>query len=275
MEKQELKFSVLMSVYKNSDLNQLKESLLSVINQTIQPDEIIVVVDGPIPEAIQAYLNDFHFDGINLKLIQLDKNQGLGLAMRSGVEAARNELIARMDADDISVTDRFEKQLDAFQLNPDLAIVGGQLDEFAGELDNIVGSRKVPLSQEKIVEFAKYRSPFNHPTVMFKKSALLEVGNYEHFPGLEDYYLWVKMIDHQLPMLNLADTLLLMRVDGGMYSRRGGWSYLRQYYQLKKIMAKKHQITLQQRLISDVAMTVNVCVPTKVRKILYTKVLHR
>lgn len=181
-------FSVLMSVYKNEKSTYLNASLMSIENQTVVPNEIILVEDGPLTkelyEVIDTHRNKF---GEGFKVVVLNKNQGLGNALRIGTKCVSTKWIARMDTDDIAVPNRFELQLREVEKNPQLAVIGGQVDEFEGSIDNIVGKRIVPCSQVDIYKFIKWRSPFNHPTVMINKAMLEKVGGYENKGKLEDY----------------------------------------------------------------------------------------
>ena len=188
-------FSVLVSVYKNDKPSYLDKALESIENQSVKPSEIVLVEDGPIPIGLTNVIVK-HQDkmGKMFKNIKSKKNQGLGSSLRLGTKYVSTDWIARMDSDDISVSDRFEKQLNEIIKNPKLAIVGGQVKEFAGSESSIVGQRRVPLSYKKIKKFMKWRSPFNHPTLIINKEKLIKVGGYIPYGNLEDYYLWARMI---------------------------------------------------------------------------------
>ena len=188
-------FSVLMSVYKREKPEYLDEALSSIENQTIIPTEIILVEDGPIPIELKKVIIKHKKNwGNSFKDIVLEKNQGLAAALRLGTEYVSTNWIARMDSDDISIPNRFEFQLKEIMENPNLAIVGGQIKEFALNINNVVGQREVPISQNLICDFIKWRSPFNHPTVMLNKKIIKKVGGYISFGNLEDYYLWARII---------------------------------------------------------------------------------
>lgn len=180
-----------------------------------------------------------------------------------------------MDSDDYSVKDRFESQLKAIVQHPDLAVIGGQIKEFAGSIDNVVGMRKVPTDYELIKDFLKWRSPFNHPTVMINKQALVDVGGYVSYGNLEDYYLWVRMITNKYFVMNLDDTLIYMRTDRGMYSRRGNMKNLRYFYKLRHYMKSQGALTIGNEIVGDLMMTANITIPNGLRRIIYRKVLHR
>ena len=166
-----------------------------MINQTLAPDEIVLVEDGPLTKELYTVINDIKqtYPGLITSVIH-EENQGLGLALQHGLEIARNEIVARMDTDDIAVPDRCRQQLEFINVHPDITIVGGQIEEFIGSVTNIVGKREVPTTDDQLKVFAKKRCPFNHMTVMFRKSDILEVGNYQEWFWNEDYYLWIRLV---------------------------------------------------------------------------------
>ncbi len=269
-------FSVLMSVYKNEKPNYLDKALNSIENQTIIPKEIVVVQDGPITDALNQVLKKHSENFVNtFKIIKSKKNQGLGAALCLGTSAIDTNWIARMDSDDISVPERFEKQLIAILNDVDLALVGGQVSEFATNINNLVGSRSVPTSEKEIQKFVKWRSPFNHPTIMIRKDVLENVGGYIPYGNLEDYYLWSRIISQNYRVKNLSDTLVYMRVDEGMYSRRGKVSNIQYFYRLRKFLRKQKMISFPEQIMGNAVMTVNIIIPSFLRKLLYQKILHR
>ncbi|MFR0559959.1 glycosyltransferase [Limosilactobacillus mucosae] len=269
-------FSVLMSVYKNEKSTYLNASLKSIENQTVVPNEIILVEDGPLTkelyEVVDTHRNKF---GEGFKVVVLNKNQGLGNALRIGTKYVSTKWIARMDTDDIAVPNRFELQLREVEKNPQLAVIGGQVDEFEGSIDNIVGKRIVPCSQVDIYKFIKWRSPFNHPTVMINKTMLEKVGGYENKGKLEDYFLWAKILAKGYPVINLSQVLVHMRVDSGMYGRRGEWANLKQIFKLRRMLYKGKLVSRCEELTGDFVMVANVIVPAKLRELIYKKVLHK
>ena len=176
------KYSVLMSLYVKEDPDNFRIAINSMINQTLPPDEIVLVEDGLLTADLYAVIDEIKnaYPRLITSVVH-ENNQGLGLSLQHGLEAARNEIIARMDTDDISVLERCEKQLNFMNINPDVTIVGGQIEEFIDEITNVVGKREVPISDKELKEFLKSRCPFNHMTVMFRKSDILEVGNYQEW----------------------------------------------------------------------------------------------
>lgn len=261
-------FSVITSVYKNDKPEFVRIALESISAfQASRPSEIVLVVDGPIPEELSSVIGDFETNYADLfKVIRLKENRGLGNALRLGVENASNELIARMDSDDISARDRFSKQLDFLEANPDVSIVGGQITEFIEEPTNVVGRRDVPLSNEDIMAYIKHRCPMNHVSVMFRKSDVQRVGSYLDWPWNEDYYLWVRMAAGGCKFANLPDVLVNVRVGNEMYARRGGWPYFKSERGIQRLMLQKKMISLPRYLVNvTLRFCLQVLMPNSIR----------
>ncbi len=233
-----MQFSVLMSVYKNETVDNFCCAMDSVLSQSLIPDEIVLIRDGEVPEYLQGTIDRYVRENGNITYIPLEKNGGLGNALRVGLAHAKYGIIARMDTDDICAEGRFETQIRFLKENPDVDIVGGQVEEFIGEESNIVAKRSVPLTDGEIKKFLKGRCPFNHPTVMFRKEAVEKVGGYEDFYLLEDYYLWCKMAVAGLVLANVEKTLVYMRMSEDSYRRRGGKKY---YQSLKALECYKRK----------------------------------
>ena len=223
-------FSVITSVYKNDCPEFVRVSLDSITKeQTVKPSEVVLVVDGPVPEALTNVVREYERDSM-FHVIWLPENKGLGNALRLGTEAAKHELVARMDSDDIALPDRFEKQLAYMEAHPECDIVGGQMTEFIDSPENIVGRREVPLANDEIYDYMKSRCALNHVTVMFRKDSVLKAGNYQDWFWNEDYYLWVRMMIAGCKFANLPDVLVNVRSGSDQYARRGG----RKYYESEK-----------------------------------------
>lgn len=261
-------FSVCTSVYKNDKPDYVKVALDSLlINQTVKPTEIVMVQDGPVLDATTRLLAEYRNKyGDALKVIVLEKNGGLGNALKIGVENARYDIIARMDSDDIATPDRFEKQLAFLEAHPDCDIVGGQITEFIDAPENIVAKREVPLDNEEIYRYMKSRCAFNHPTVMFRKEAVLKVGNYKDWFWNEDYYLWIRMMMAGCMMANLPDVLVNMRSGLDQYSRRGGRKYFDSEIGIKKLMLENGLISKSDFLLNYVErFIIQLLLPNSVR----------
>lgn len=269
-------FSVLMSVYVKEIPSHLDKSLLSIENQTLLPKEIILVEDGELTSGLEKVIKRHENNKlINYIVIKLPKSKGLANALQIGTSYVSTNWIARMDSDDYSVPRRFEIQLRTIKENPQIAVLGGQVKEFANNIDNIVGYRHVPINEESIRNFLKWRNPFNHPTVILNKDALLEVGGYRDFGNLEDYYLWSRFIVNDYCVCNVEDYLTFMRVDEGMYSRRGNFNNIRYFCKLRNYLRENNLMSFSEELISNVVMSANIIIPSSLRKTLYQRILHK
>lgn len=267
-----MNFSVLMSVYKNDKLELVKTALESIENQTRKPSEIVLVVDGPVDTELAQWLQNYEKQNKTFQMIVLEENLGLGNALEIGLNRCSCDLVARMDADDISVENRFEKQVSEFEKDESLSIVGGQIEEFIGTVDNMVGIRKVPLQHEKIKEYMKARCPFNHMTVMFRKEEVQKVGGYMEWHFNEDYYLWLRMCLSNCRFKNLEDTLVYVRVGDEMYQRRGGFAYFKSEVGIQKYMLAHKMINLPNYIFNVLLRFVlQVLMPNQVRAFVFKK----
>ena len=230
------KFSVSMCVYGKDNPEWFRVAVDSILNQTVKPSEVVLVVDGPVPEELDSIICEYEKNPI-FNVIRLKENGGLGNALKISVENSTYDIIARMDSDDISASDRFEKQLRLME-ETGADIVGGYISEFIEDAENIVGIRDVALTDVEIQKEMQKRCPMNHMTVMFKKEAVLRAGNYQHWHYNEDYYLWLRMMLCGCTFANLKDALVNVRVGKDMYQRRGGWKYYKSERDLQKYMRK-------------------------------------
>lgn len=216
-------YSVLMSVYYKEKPEYLKQSIQSMLDQTVPTNDFVIVCDGPLTPELDAVIDSYKNA---LHVVRLEKNGGLGPALNEGLKHCKNELVARMDSDDISVPQRCEIQLKRFQVNPMLGILSASLLEFTETTDNVIGKRTLPVEDEQIRRYSKRRCPFNHPVVMFKKEAVQQAGGYNgRFHLFEDYYLWIRMLQTGVAAGNISENLLYMRAPTDMFQRRGGAKY--------------------------------------------------
>ena len=268
--------SVLMSIYIKEKPEYVDECFKSLLNQTAKADEWVVVEDGPLSDEMYKLLENYQRNNPGLiKRVPLKTNQGLGLALRAGIPECKNELIARMDTDDIARKDRFELQLQHFAANPDIDICGSQIIEFEGTINNELSRRNVPVEHNEIVKYQKRRSAFNHVTVMYKKSAVLQAGNYENCPLMEDDMLWVRMILSGAHCSNIDDYLVYARTGKAMIVRRGGYAYFKKYRAGKKKILDTGFIGVLEYLEAVVLQLIVAMLPSKIRLFVFQKVLRR
>lgn len=256
------KYSVLMSLYKKEKPEYLRLAIDSMLNQTVPPDEIVMVEDGPLTDELYAVLDEYPM----LHRVKNETNLGLGISLQKGLLATKNDVVARMDTDDIAGVSRCEKQLEFLNNNPDISVVGGQTEEFIGSPDHIVAKRIVPLKDIELKEFNKKRCPFNHMTVMFKKKDIIEAGSYQDWFWNEDYYLWIRLALAGKKFANLPDVLVLVRTGEDMYQRRGGIKYFQSEAKLQKFMLDNNIINKPRYLINiSERLVLQVLMPNKLR----------
>lgn len=262
------KFSVSICVYGGDNAQYFDLAMQSIFNQTLKPDEVVLVVDGPVGEDINNVILKYQND--SLKVIRLDENVGHGDARRIGLENCTYDLVALMDADDVCEENRFQKQLNMFSKNPEISIVGGQITEFIDDISNIVGKRTVPLLDDDIKQYMKKRCPMNQVTVMFKKNDVQNVGGYIDWYCEEDYYLWIRMALANLKFANVPDVLVNVRVGNEMYQRRGGLKYFKSEAKLQKFMLENKIIGFSRYLINVVErLILQVLMPNWLRGIVF------
>ncbi len=267
-----MKFSVLLSIYIKEQPVYLKESLDSLFKQTLPPDEIVLVKDGPLTPESDKVITEYQSQHPTLKVIPLSKNQGLGKALNEGLKHCSYDLIARMDTDDIAKPDRFEKQIKVFQEHPEIDICSAWIEEFEGTPDNILATRKLPETHEEILKYAKHRCPINHPVVMYKKSAVLKAGGYNGFP--EDYRLWINMLMTGARFYNIQESLLYFRFSSAMVKRRGGWKYAMADAKSQWDFYRTGFLNLPD-LIYNITVRISVrIVPNSLRSFIYKKFLR-
>ena len=215
-------FSVLMSIYVGNKPEELNEALLSIESQTLLPSEVVIVEDGfigdELKKVIQKYKGSLNI--VNIVNIVLGRNMGHGYALNKGLSCCSNELVARMDGDDIAHVDRFEIQVQYMMNNKNVSVSSGIIEEFVDNVSNVVGSRRLPTEHRDILKFARFRSPMNHPATIFRKSDVLSVGGYPEMHP-ENYPLWCLMLSKGFLFSNINKVLLSMRVGTNFQSRRG------------------------------------------------------
>lgn len=268
-------YSVLMSVYAKEKPEYLRLSMQSMWDQTVPTDDFVLVCDGPLTDELNEVIVEMQREhGDVLHVVRLEKNSGLGIALAEGILHCKNELVARMDSDDISRKDRCEIQLKFFEDKPDIDICGSHIIEFEGTPDNELSRRKVKLIHDEIVEFQKTRTAFNHTTVMYKKSSVYNAGNYMSMPLIEDSYLWVRMILNGSQCANIDDYLVYVRTGRDMIARRGGWDYFKKYKAGRKKIMDTGFINLSDYYYTVAAQFVVTMMPGKLRMFVFTKFLR-
>ena len=267
----DLKFSVSMCVYGKDNPKWFKTAVNSVIEQTKKPDEIVLVVDGPVPDELDAIIKEYETLDF-FKVVRFAENRGHGDARRAGLENCSYDLVAIMDSDDISDKTRFEKQLEVLEHNNQIDIVGSNITEFVGDANNIIGRRTVFSEDCDIKNDMKVRCPMNLVTVMFKKQSIEAAGGFIDWFCEEDYYLWLRMSLRGMKFANLNDDLVNVRVGKEMYQRRGGIKYFRSEAKLQKFMLDNKVISFSRYLLNvGKRLIVQVLLPNKLRGWVFKK----
>lgn len=269
-----MSFSVLISLYYKEKSDNLIESLKSVFSQTMRAEEVIVVEDGLLNKELYDVLDEFAALYPELIRVKLNQNMGLGRALNEGLKHCNNDLIIRMDTDDISYPDRFEKQITFMEKYPEVDISSGWIVEFEGTKENIKAIKKLPESHIELTTYIKTRCPINHPAAIFKKSKVLEVGGYKHFPLFEDYYLWGRMMQKGAIFANIQEPLLYFRISDEMFKRRGGLKYAFNSVRLQNKLYELGLISLAATVKSCFIRSVVYLMPNFIRRYIYSKFLR-
>ena len=305
-----LKFSVIMSIYKSDQPELVRVALDSLLQQTLLPNEIVIVADGPVPAELEQVVSSFKCQVSKIRTtpnpsfakggdlvpedrkesletgnqkpetivtyLPQEKNGGLGEAMRIAAEAAKYDYLARMDSDDICLPDRFEKQMKCFEEDPELSLVGGMITEFDGEPENIIAKRILPLEDAEIKKMMRGRCAVNHVTVIFKKADLMKSGNYQPFWKQEDHYLWARMMEHGCKFRNIPDVVVNVRSGRDQIARRGGLRFYKSVVRVFWYMYRHGLISFGYFLyICTVRGIVQVLMPNGLRTWVYLHLLRK
>lgn len=265
-----------MSLYIKEKVEYLCAAIESIINQTVAPDEIVIVEDGPLNDELYKVIDEYTERYPELFKIVINKeNLGLGLSLNEGLKACKNEFVARMDTDDISKPERCEKQLKVFETKPELSVVGSFVDEFYSSIDEVVSVRAVPEKHDDIYKFAKKRSAFNHPTVMYKKSKVLENGGYSNLRRNQDVDLFGRMLFSGCKAENVGESLLYFRSNDDLAKRRKSWENTKSYIDTIKRFWKMGYSSFADYIIIAVAQTGMFLMPIKLQHWVYKKFLRK
>lgn len=270
------KFSVLMCFYGGEIPSNLSQAIDSILEQTLKPNEIILIQDGPISIELNNVVEFKMKSNSMIKLHKLDVNLGHGEARKFGLKKCEYDLVAMADSDDISEKTRFYKQVNEFVNDPDLSVVSSNLAEFRGSVDNIVSYKKLPTTDHELKALIKWKCPINQPSVMFRKNVIESVGGYIDWFNNEDYYLWIRLALKGFKFSNIEDCLVFFRTSENVFERRGGVKYFISEFKIQKLMLKNRLTTFIPFIISiSIRFLVQVLFPNKLRAIFYNLFLRK
>ena len=268
-----LNYSVLMCVYYKEKPEFFNEAILSILNQTLKTNNFVIVCDGPLTRELDEVLLKHVSENKEITVVRLEKNQGVGAASQFGLQYIKNEVLAKMDSDDIADEHRMERELEI--INSGFDVVGGAIAEFIGDKNNIVGVRMPPEKHYDIVQFSKKRNPVNNVTIMYKKSQILEVGGYLNANFLEDYTLDIKLIQHGRKFYNIQDIMVFVRTNDDQIKRRGDKKLRKGFKALRKMMLRDKYITRGEYIKYSFEGFMFMIMPGFIKKFLYKKYLRK
>lgn len=278
-------YSVLMSVYYKDNAIWLKMAIDSILNQTILPDQFVLICDGPLSETLEKVISQYvNHTTISFEILRLEENQGLGAALNKGLSVCRNEIILRMDSDDISLPNRAENELAIFLNNSDISLLSSTVLEFTDNSQTtysdfllmppkITGARTLPIAHEDILRYSKRRNPFNHPSIAFKKSAIIDSGSYrEDYHLFEDYDLWIRVLQKGYKTSNIKTPLLYMRTPFDIYKRRGGFRYALNLLRFHFHLLRTHWTSTYDYFFAAIPHAILCISPIFLRKFIYHRI---
>lgn len=267
-------YSVLMSVYAKEKPEYLRESIKSMVEQTVKPDDFVIVCDGQLTSALNLVIEEFQSKYTFINVVKTEKNMGLAKALETGLNYCKNDIVARMDSDDIAMPDRMRLQLEIFETkNAD--IVSGTVAEFDNEISNILEYKELPKTTARIKKYSRRRNPFNHPCTAFRKQQVYIAGGYQECRWFEDYYLWLRMLKKGCKGYNINQPILYMRAGKAMYSRRGGLKYTIAALKFRKKVFKEGFCSFTDFLFACTAHIAIGLVPNRLRIFIYSKFLRK
>lgn len=267
-------FSLLLPVYRRDDPGFLEEAFRSaVLDQTLRPEEVVLTVDGPVPAKLDATVRRLTASSpVPVNVVRLPQNRGLALALTAGLEACRNEIVARMDADDVALPERFRLQVTEL-CERSLDLIGAGMFEFQDETGTVLGRRTPPVGAERIARYARFHDPFNHPTVVYRRGAVRRAGGYRPLGLMEDYWLFARMIQAGCRVDNLPTPLVMYRVGAGAYARRGGLKQLAAELRLQREFRRARFTTPFQAVRNIAVRATYRLVPEGLRRLAYRRLI--
>ena len=263
--------SVLMSVYSREKPEYFNRALTSItVEQTRKPDEIVLVKDGPLGAPLESVISK-HLSGSmgdKFHIVELKQNQGLGRALEAGLKKCSNNLVARMDSDDIAMPERLMIEEEYLIHHPIVTAVGGDIEEFRHE-NVILRIKHMPTESAQLYQYGKYRNPLNHMTVMFTKEDIEKAGGYRRFPLLEDYHLWIRLLVKGYKIANIPTIFAKARLSDDFVQKRGGKDYFLQYRKLRSLQYKCGYTNKAEYVIGLLMTFIMTVQPNKLREVLY------
>ena len=271
MEKK-IKFSVVLPIYIKIDYIIFRKSFESILNQTLKPNEIIIIFDGPVKKNIQEYVNKKKKKLKFIKILKFSKNRGLGHVLNKAVKKCKYNVIARCDSDDFSNKKRFQIQINYLKKNKKIDVLGTNLYEVNNK--KIISKKIMMKGDENIKKQLLFRNPINHSTVMFKRNKVLSSGNYQKIKYFEDYYMWFAMAKNNCTFKNLSSFLVSMSVDDHFYTRRSGLNYYKHYLNFILKIKKNFKINLFIILFNIILRLPLIFLHNRIIKVLYSTILR-
>ena len=265
--------TLLMSVYAGERPEFLSAALNSLEQQTDQPDEILLVKDGPISQELESVIKEYE-RRLGLRTISLPDNGGLARALNAGLAAARHPWIMRFDTDDLCLPHRVARQRKMIESDT-FDVFGSQIIEFDDDPVVTTRLRNVPTQHSQILQFSRKRNPFNHMTVCYRKDLVLRCGGYPEIRFLEDYALWIKMLVAGAQCANDAEPLVKARIGNGMINRRGGLRYARSEIKLQAFMVREGFKPFHLAVVDAATRLGVILAPITLRKLIYNRFLRR
>ena len=269
-------YSILMSVYAKENPCYFDMAIRSMLDQTVKTDDFVIVCDGPLTEALDQVLERYDRENPNLfNIVRLPQNVGIGAAANAGLQECKNDLVAKMDADDLSVPTRCERQLQLFREKPELTIAGGYIEEFDQDPDKPFSVRDVPLTQKGITKYFRRRQPFNNQTVMFRRSMVKKAGGYRDFRRSEDFDLYLRMLHGGAVAENIPEILVKVRVNNGAAMRRASFETLKGCARSRWYAHRLGYASLLDVMFCVCGELLIVISPAKVQQFIYRRFLRK